>query len=73
LDLKLPYLCIVKLINQQNFKVMSYNQIFQREINNGKSEIEASQIARLEMAKQQRQQLKGRTIYDSKNAGAISI
>lgn len=63
----------VPIKQQQNFKVMSYNQILQREINKGKSEIEASQIARLEYAKQQRQQLKGRTIFDSKNPGAISI
>ena len=37
---------------------MSYNQILQREINNGKSEIEAAEIARIEHAKQQRQQLR---------------
>jgi len=52
---------------------MSYNQILQREINNGKSEIEASEIARMEYAKQQRQQLKGRTIFDSKNPGSLSL
>ena len=52
---------------------MSYNQIMQREINNGKSEIEAASIARIEYAKQQRQQLKGRTIFDSKNPGSISL
>jgi hypothetical protein len=52
---------------------MSYNQILQREINNGKSEIEAAEIARIEHAKQQRQQLKGRTIFDSKNPGSLSL
>jgi hypothetical protein len=59
--------------NNQKYKVMSYNQIFQREINNGKSEIEAAEIARVEYAKQQRQQLKGRTIFDSKNPGSLSL
>jgi hypothetical protein len=58
--------------NNQKYKVM-YNQIFQREINNGKSEIEAAEIARVEYARQQRQQLKGRTIFDSKNPGSLSI
>ena len=52
---------------------MSYNQIMQREINNGKNEIEAAEIARAEYERQQRQQLKGRTIFDSKNPGAINI
>ena len=58
--------------NNQKYKVM-YNQIFQREINNGKSEIEAAEIARVEYAKQQRQPLKGRTIFDSKNPGSLSL
>ena len=57
----------------KKYKVMSYNQILQREINNGKSEIEAASIARVEYAKQQRQQLKGRTIFDSKNPGSLSL
>jgi hypothetical protein len=52
---------------------MSYNQILQREIQNGKSEIEAASIARMVIAKQQREQLKGRSIYDSKNAGVLSL
>ena len=54
-------------------KVMSYNQIMQREIQNGKSEIQAASIARVEYAQQQRQQLKGRTIFDSKKPGSLSL
>ena len=52
---------------------MNYNQIMQREINNGKSEIEASQIARHEMNQINYQRLKGRTIFDSKNPGCLSL
>jgi hypothetical protein len=59
--------------NNQKYKVMSYNQILQREINNGKSEIEAAEIARHEMNQINYQRLKGRTIFDSKNPGSLSI
>lgn len=70
---KAPYLCIVKLINQQKNNAMTYNQIFQKEIAKGNDEIKAAENARLIVSQQRRNTLKGRSIYDSKNAGAISI
>ena len=52
---------------------MTYNQIFQKEIAKGNDEIKAAENARLIVAQQRRNTLKGRSIYDSKNAGAINI
>lgn len=52
---------------------MTYNEIFQKEIAKGNDEIKAAENARLIVSQQRRNTLKGRSIYDSKNAGSLSI
>ncbi len=52
---------------------MNFRTLFLAALNNGKSEVEANIEATNKLARYQREKLKGRTIFDSRNPGAINV